>query len=122
MRRWIGRYLLAYGALHLGVGAVLYARPLRAIVADGAWNAVEPHPDRAWAFWYMVAGLVVLLLGALVDWLEARGVPLPRRLGAGFLALMVLGGMCIPESGFWLLAPVGIALVRRRATAVRSLA
>ncbi len=113
MTRWIGRYVIGVGVLHNAVGVALYSRPLRAIVDAGGWNAVDPYVDRNMVFWFLVTGLVFVLLGALVDWIEAQGLPLPRRLGWGLLALVALGGFCMPVSGFWLFVPAAIAALRR---------
>lgn len=113
MRRWAGRYLIAVGVLHNVAGFALYHAPLQAIAADGGWNAVEPHLDRNMAFWFLLTGLTWILLGALVDWIEAQRLPLPQRLDWGLLTLGAVGGFCMPVSGFWLFLPAAVATLRR---------
>jgi hypothetical protein len=118
MTRWVGRYLLGVGAFHNVVGVLLFSRPLGAIAAAGGWNAVGPHVDRNMAFWFLIAGLTFMLLGALVDWMEAQRLALPRRLGWGLLGLAALGAFCMPVSGFWLFVPAALATLRRSAPAL----
>ena len=70
MRRFVGPLLMATGLLHLASGFVAYPGPLFAIAGDGFLNAVEPGVafstfDREAAFWYMVFGVMLLMLGGL---------------------------------------------------------
>ena len=117
MTPWIGRYLLGVGTLHNVVGVLLFSGPLGAIAAAGGWDAVDPHVDRNMAFWFLIAGLAFMLLGALVDWIEAQRLALPRRLGWGLLGLAALGAFCMPVSGFWLFVPAALVTLRRSAPA-----
>ncbi|MBA3496144.1 MAG: hypothetical protein H0T86_03485 [Gemmatimonadales bacterium] len=112
--RWIGRYLIGVGVLHNVVGFALYHAPLRAIAADGGWNAVDPYVDRNMAFWFLLTGVSWLFLGLLVDWIESRAIPLPQRLGWGLLALCAVGVFFMPVSGFWLFLLPAAAMLRRR--------
>ena len=115
MTRWIGRWIMAVGIIHIAVGFVVFGEPLRAIVRDGVWNAVDGHAGRPLAFWFVFLGLFTIVYGSLVDWMEGRGNQLPRHSGWGFLVLVTLGVVMMPASGGWLLLPPAIgALVRSR--------
>ena len=108
MRRLSGPLLMATGVLHLLAGFVFYPEPLAAIMQDGFFNAVEPNPaqfDREAAFWWMVFGVMLLILGGLVHWAQARTRTLPAFLGWALLALGVVGVSLMPASGFWLTFP-----------------
>jgi hypothetical protein len=117
MRRWVGRWLAGVGILHILFGVAAFADPLREIAADGFWNAVDAYPDRSLAFWFVFAGPLIVLLGALVDRVEARApVELPRFLGWTLLIFALLGGILMPLSGFWLFLPPALGVLLGRPT------
>jgi Family of unknown function (DUF6463) len=118
VRRWVGRYLIAVGLVHSAAGIVLYWQPLVAIIRAGAWNSIDPHFDRNTVFWFLVAGVLVVMIGGLVDWLESRRLVPPRFLGYGLAAFAVVGVFLMPISGFWLFLPAAAALSRRAAATV----
>jgi hypothetical protein len=110
--------VLAIGVLHTLVGLAIFRSTLADLAAEGFVNSLRGHPVRELAFWFLFFGLVVLLLGALVDWCEQRDVPLPAFLGLGRLVLAVVCVTFIPVSGGWLLLvpAVGALLQSRAAT------
>lgn len=111
-----GLQLVAIGVLHNLVGLVLAAGPLRAIVADGFFDAVGHETDRMAAFWFVWFGWMLMLLGGAMRALEPRPVPLGLVVGC---AAMILGGCAaMPVSGFWfgLLPVAGMVAGRVRPT------
>lgn len=113
MTRWIGRWIMAVGIIHVAVGLFVFGEPLQAIVRDGVWNAVDGHAGRPLAFWFVFLGLFTIVFGSLVDWVEGLGIRLPRHLAWAFLALVALGIVTMPVGGGWLLLPPALgALVR----------
>jgi len=123
MRRLCGPLLMATGVLHLLMGIlVLYSRPLADIARDGFFGAVEPQTlastfDREAAVWFVMFGLLTLILGGLVHWAQARTGFLPAFLGWSVLLLSLVGLILMPLSGFWVVLPpaVMMILVSRRA-------
>lgn len=113
MRRWVGRSLVAVGVLHVGYGLFAYRAAVMAVVGDGVVGAVDADPERARMFWFLVAGLLTALFGAMTDWLERRGTPPPRAPSLGFALLALACIAALPESGAWLLAPPAAALLAR---------
>ncbi len=114
MMRWIGPSLIGIGVFHTILGGMLFAEPWQAIVLSGVWNSLGIDPLRHAAFWFMVDGIWVILLGLVVDWLEVRTVgELPKCLGWGLLVLAIGGIVILPISGVWLLLPVAIGSLRR---------
>lgn len=105
--RWIGRWIMGLGVLHCVIGFVLFAAPLREIVAAGLWNTLSPSsPVRYLAFWFLFGGVATVLVGYLADWIErVAGSALPRSLGWTLLAISVAAVILTPISGFWLLFP-----------------
>ena len=123
MTRWIGRTVLAIGALHTVFGLAVFRGTLAELLSEGLVNTVHGQPVREFAFWFIFFGLLAMILGALVDWCELEGRPLPAFLG---LSLLGLFGICVtimPASGGWLLALPALGVLRqawgRAARAVR---
>ena len=112
--RWIGRTLIAVGAWHTAFGVWWFAAPLAEAVRAGGWNAVGWSPGRRpLAFWFLVVGAVVLLLGVLVNDVELQRRPIRRSVGWALVALAVVGGAAVPISGFWVLLAPGLGLLLR---------
>lgn len=122
--RWVGRWIMGLGVLHCLIGFVLFAAPLREIVAAGLWNTLSPRsPERYLAFWFLFGGVATVLVGYLADWIErVTGSTLPRSLGWTLLAISVAAVILTPVSGFWLLFPPAIgALAQSRSAATPAL-
>lgn len=113
MKRWVGRWIVGVGIVHVAFGLVVFQDPLVAILRDGVWNAVDGHPGRPLAFWFVFLGLFTILFGSLVDWIESRGLWLPRFVGWAFCVLVVVGIVPMPVGGGWLLLPAGLAVALR---------
>jgi uncharacterized membrane protein len=114
MRKLSGPLLMATGVLDLLYVLVFHSRQLAAIAHDGFFDAVELNPtqfDRETAFWHMMFGLMLVVLGALVNWTQARTGSLPAFLGWSVLALGVAGVILMPLSGFWLLFPQAVLII-----------
>ncbi len=113
MKRWVGRWIIGVGIIHVAFGVVVFRERLLAILRDGVWNAVDGYSGRPLAFWFVFAGLLTIVFGSLVDWVESRGLSTPRFVGWTFLVLVVLGIVTMPIGGGWLLLPAGLAVVLR---------
>ncbi len=113
MKRWVGRWIIGVGVIHVAFGFVVFRQPLLAILRDGVWNAVDGHPGRPLAFWFVFLGLFTIVLGSLVDWIEGRGLSIPHFVSWAFFALVVLGIVAMPSGGGWLLLPAGIGVLLR---------
>ncbi len=114
MSRWVGRYLVTVGLAHVGIGLVTYRGVIGGSLAAGLWNTLATSDDSALAFWFLVSGLLMMMLGGLADSFEALEIRFPRWFGVGLLLLMVTGILLSPVSGFWLLLPPTVATLGRR--------
>ena len=113
---WIGRWIVGVGIFHTAFGAWWFAAPLGRIARAGVWRSVGWSGDgRALAFWFLMSGLLALLVGALVHWIARQpGLALPRFFGWALLGVAAVGCLCLPVSGFWaLLVPAVGAIVAR---------
>ncbi len=114
--RWIGRYLIAVAAVHTVAAVVFHGAALAAIASAGFLRTVAARGDdggRSLALWFLIAGLMLALVGILVDAIEAGDRPLPRGFGVALLALALAGIAVVPLLGFWLLLPPAVAVIAR---------
>lgn len=100
MRRFSGHVLIAVGIVHNIVGIVGYSRPLADIGRGGVFNAVVPHFDRDAAFWFLMSGVLIFILGQLARWSQQRTGILPAFLGWELLAVAVVLAILMPVSGW----------------------
>lgn len=111
--RWIGRWLIVVGALHVPYGLVVHAAPWRDIAVAGFFDAVAGDVARGRAVWFLLVGPVLLLAGLAVDALEAAQVRVPALAGIAMLATTAFCLVLMPRSGFWLVLLPALALTLR---------
>src|SRR5918992_3613868 len=102
MGKLAARVLIGIGVLHLLLFLWFGRRVLVAIANEGFWNTVDASRDRQMIFWTLMTGAFGLLLGQLALWVEAHGKRLPGFLGWQIIAIALIGGVLMPESGGWL--------------------
>jgi hypothetical protein len=111
-RKWIGKWIAAVGLLHsLGGFFLFYARAWTTIADRGFVASIKDHDETGAAFWFLITGLLLIILGALIDWVEQRNVGLPRWLGWAMAALLLLLIVPMPMTGAWTLIPPVVALL-----------
>lgn len=111
--RWKGQWMLAVAVLHTLYAAVVFPTQLQEIVRRGVFNSVQKDPAVGAVVWFVLFGVLFALLGWAILLAERNAAlaPVPLRgLGAGLLALTVLGIVLMPSSGFWLALPPALAL------------
>lgn len=113
MRRWIGRWIVGVGLIHILFGIVVFRSTWSTLLGEGLINTVNGQPEREFAVWFTVTGILTLLVGALIDWMEARGTPLPVFVGWSLLILTAAILVLMPISGGWLLLPGAIGAIFR---------
>jgi Family of unknown function (DUF6463) len=100
-----GRFLMAVAALHAAFGLWIGRRALVAIARDGFVDAVAPHLDRSFVFWFLLASPFLWIVGRFALWVASEGRRPPVWLGKSLLALALTGAVLAPVSGFWLILP-----------------
>jgi hypothetical protein len=112
--------LIAVG--HTLWGLVAYRKPLREIaragfvdsVGDGIFQRAHADDGRAAAFWFMMAGPLVGILGYCAEAASRAGdTSTLKATGRAAVALGAVGALVIPRSGFHLVPPVGYRLIRQ---------
>lgn len=119
VRPLAGPILIAISLIHLACVPVFYGPALADIIDAGVVNALEVDgtviDSRDAAFWYVAAGLGMVLLGYLAWWVERRIGRLPAGLGWLLVAFATANVLLFPVSGFWLfLLPAAVVLRRTR--------
>ena len=115
IKRQVGLLLMLTGLLHTVVGLIIYMKQLQPIVAGGLWSTVgEGQWDRGTAFWFMMFGFLLILLGYTADWLmKKKEIALPAAFGWTLFAVCLIGAVVMPVSGFWLGLPQAWILMRK---------
>ncbi|MDH3745165.1 MAG: DUF6463 family protein [Acidobacteriota bacterium] len=114
MKRWIGRWILGVGVVHTLFGLVVFRGTWQTLWAEGLFNTVNGQPEREFPVWFLSAGILTMLFGSLVDWVEGQGWPVPRSVAWGLLGMTVLILVIMPVSGGWLLLPAVMGLFNPR--------
>ena len=111
---WIGKWLFAVGVIHLSFGIVFMHETLALLWSERLWNTVNGQPIREAVFWFLCTGIVLLIVGVLVNQVEREGLAIPRFVTWSFAGLVVVGVVVMPISGIWLLIPPAAGMVFRR--------
>lgn len=112
MRRLSGWLLIGYGIFHLLAGIFYGGGQLKAMAAEGFFNTIGTDFSRAAIFWYYFSGLLFILSGHLVWWIQRKkNLPLPAFVGWELLVLCVIGVILMPLSGFWLVLLLAVYMI-----------
>lgn len=117
----VGTVLVVIGIVHTLAAPLFFGDGLDGIVNAGVVDGVEHDAagltERSAAFWYVSAGVAVVLLGVLIGWIERRLGYTPGLVGWLLVILAVWGVALIPASPFWVF---GLAAVLAFRSARRS--
>lgn len=122
MIRWSGIALIVIGILHMFVLGIDAVAEIPGWLRLELWTAEHWQPLRTQrlevlasnaAFWSTVGSfaLPLIMIGALVVWLDGKHFPLPSFLGWSLLAWIVAASLIIEVSGFPLGIPVATCLI-----------
>lgn len=100
--------------LHTVVAAVLFVPQWQALWQRGVFNAAAGDVCIGHAIWFLLFGAVLALLAWEVTALE-RSQPRValQPMGWCLLALVAVGVVLMPASGFWLVLPPALAMLVR---------
>jgi hypothetical protein len=120
MRVWIGKAIMAIGVLHSMVGVLAFRTRLGELAREGLVNTIDGSDERDYAFWFIVCGILLTILGAVVNWAERTGLPFPRFLGWAVFFFASAVVLVMPVSGAWLLLVPAVGAIHRSSAARRS--
>lgn len=122
MRKRVGTILMAIAVLHQVVGLFFYRDALIDILNAGFFNTINPpYWERDAAFWFLMFGAMLFLMGWIAQWMLENTGSIPKFYSWGLLVVCVIGVMMMPASGFWLAIPVAIIMLRLPQTQRQSL-
>lgn len=110
---WIGTFIVGIGVVHSLFGVLGFHGQLAIWLGEGLWNTVNGQAEREFPFWFLAFGILAIIFGFLVDWVERRHAELPRFLGWSLLGLTVAVVVIMPISGGWLMIAPAIGAIRR---------
>src|SRR5262245_17353178 len=97
---WI---LIALGVGHTVVGLVGFKKPLREAIRAGFVGQLVGYPDRQLAFWFMIFGSLLILVGHMaIHAANAADRELLKIIGFYLLAISAVGSFAQPTSPVWL--------------------
>ena len=110
---WIGKWLFAVGVIHLSFGVIFMHATLAVLWSERLLNTVNGQPIREAVFWFLCTGVLLLIIGIMVDRVERDSLAIPRFVAWLFAALTITGVIVMPISGIWLLIPPAAGMVVR---------
>lgn len=114
MKHWIGRWLVGVSIIHTLFAIVVFRPVLASLIQRGVFNTVGNDPMTGAVVWFVLFGVALFICGLAVSALEQSPAPLPKSLGWSLLALVTLGVVLMPASGFWLAIPPALAILWRK--------
>ena len=110
--KYNGIFLIATGIIHSVVGIAVGKDILWAILKDGLLNAIGMDDMRQIMFWFMLVGVLIIILGHILHYyIKKEQKPAPKLLGYYLLIMSIIGCIAIPTSGFWLFIPQALIIL-----------
>jgi len=107
-----GLFLLITGILHTITAVLLNHEIYSDILKDGFINMVSDDYARAFAFWFLICGILLILFGQVLNRYQRKEQkPAPLFLGYSMLLFAVAGCIADPVSGFWLFIPQAVLII-----------
>lgn len=110
--KYSGLFLIITGILHTIIAFILHWKTYWAIINDGLVNAIGREYHRAFPFWFLVCGVLIILFGqTLYCYQKREQKPAPLFLGYSMLIFAVIGCIMNPVSGFWIFIPQALIII-----------
>lgn len=105
--------LFALGIAHVLFGLVKFRLPLKGAIEDGFVGKFGESEARRLAFWFIILGPLLTLIGHVAIHSVSRGdFSLVKTMGIYLLGTSIVGVLAFPKSPLWLvllLSPIFIA-------------
>jgi hypothetical protein len=110
--KYSGIFLIATGILHAIVAVALGKEAFLKIIRDGLYNATSLDYERAFAVWFFMCGIFIILLGQVLHhYIKKEQKPAPLSFGYSLLIFTIFGCVVEPGSGFWLFLPQALIII-----------
>lgn len=112
MARGIAWATFVLGLVHIIFGLIRFQQPLTEALAAGFIDQFRAHELRRTAFWFLMCGPLLMLVGHVAIRSVAVGDPsLLRIIGIYALAASVVGIAAFPVSPLWSLLALSLLLI-----------
>lgn len=112
MARTVAWAVFALGLVHLVFGALRFQEPLAQALAAGFVDQFKDVETRRTAFWFLMCGPLLMLVGQLAARAVARGDAAVLRIVGGYaLVTSLIGIAAFPRSPLWALFVLALALL-----------
>jgi uncharacterized membrane protein YbaN (DUF454 family) len=110
--KYSGILLIATGIIHTIVGLIMGRHIYWEILKLGFVNAIEPDFVRAFGFWFLICGIILIIFGQTLHYfIKKTGRRPPLSLGYAMLIFSIFGCLAMPASGFWLFLPQSLIII-----------
>jgi peptidoglycan/LPS O-acetylase OafA/YrhL len=110
--KYSGIFLIATGILHTIVAIALVKEAFLKIIRDGLYNVTSLDYERAFAIWFFMCGIFIILLGQVLHhYIKKEQKPAPLSVGYSLLIFTIFGCIVEPGSGFWLFLPQVLIII-----------
>lgn len=104
--------LVVLGVLHIVFGLIRFREPLLEAFGEGFVGRFMQSDTRRLAFWFILVGPLLTLLGQVsLKAIERGDIGQIHTIGAYLLAACVVGVLAFPVSPLWLLLPLALTFV-----------
>ncbi|MEK6279415.1 MAG: DUF6463 family protein [Acidobacteriota bacterium] len=118
-KRKAARLLTVIGALHI-LGGIWVGRSTLARIfrdgfigeADSFLGHLPARTEKELVFWFLFWGMLMMLLGQLISWIEKQGMRPPAFIGWELMASSLVAALLMPAVGFWLVLLPAFMLIR----------
>lgn len=114
MKLWklSGLLLSITGVIHTIVGVIACKDIYLAMINDGFYHSINNDYTRGFAFWFLLFGLFLILLGQTLHYyIKKEQKPAPLFVGYSLLVIGIVGSIAEPVSGFWLVLPQSLIVI-----------
>lgn len=110
--KYSGTFLVITGLIHTIYAPLLGKEDFAEMIRDGFINSTGSNYNRAFALWFLVCGIILILWGQTLQYyIRKEQKPAPLSLGYCILAFAVVGCLVEPISGFWLFLPQALVII-----------
>jgi len=110
--KYSGIFLIATGILHTIVAIMLGKEAFLSICRDGLYSVNPLDYTRAFAIWFFICGIFIILLGQVLHYyIKKKQKPAPLSFGYSLLIFTIFGCIVEPGSGFWLFLPQALIII-----------
>lgn len=110
--KYSGTLLTATGIIHT-LYALFKGKAAFTDMCKAGWiNTTTGGYDRAFALWFLVCGIILILWGQTLQYyIRKESKPAPVFLGYSLLLVTITGCIVEPFSGFWLFLPQALIII-----------